>query len=401
MSKIAPTRRTVLERSAAIALSTFVGETPLLAAEPGSPATGAQKPWLPIICLEEHINDPAIAQATMPAFAEQLPYFGGLGSRYREDPADYGTSRPSLTFVPESIRTASAPLSERMAAMDAAGIDMQVLSLSNAAQLAPAAQAGDLIRASNDRLAEAAVRHPGRFSGFFALPWQDPAAAVHEAERCVRDLRLPGTLIAGRPDGDSFLDDPRFDEVLGRLAQLDAPIYIHPGAPLAQVQQRYYGGFNAEINARLPLFGWGWHHEAGIQVIRLILSGSLDRHRNLKIISGHWGEMVPFYLQRMDDTMPPQATGLSRTISQTYREQVWVGPSGMLDLPHFLFVREVVGIDQLVFSIDYPYLTLNGARAWLETLPIADEEKQAFAWRNASRLLSLPVPTHAAGSSRS
>lgn len=398
MSKIAPTRRTVLEGSAAIALSTLVGESPALATKPGQPATGGQRPRLPIICLEEHINDPAIAQATMPAFAEQLPYFSGLGSRYREDPAGYDPSRPSLTFVPASIRTASALLSERLTAMDAAGIDMQVLSLSNAPQIAPAALAGDLIRASNDRLAEAAARHPGRFSGFFALPWQDPAAAVREAERCVRDLKLPGTLISGRPDGDSFLDDPRFDEVLARLAALGAPIYIHPGAPLAQVQQPYYGGFNPEINARLPLFGWGWHHEAGIQVIRLILSGALDRHRNLKIISGHWGEMVPFYLQRMDDTMPPQATGLSRTISQTYRDQVWVGPSGMLDLPHFLFVREVVGIDRLVFSIDYPYLTLNGARAWLENLPIADEEKHAFAWRNASRLLSLAEPGDAARS---
>ena len=392
MMNATSTRRELLEGSAAMALSTIAGARPTLASSPREEVTGQVKPRLPIICLEEHVNDPAIAHATMQAFAAQIPYFKGLGSRYREDPARYDPDRPSLTFVPDSIRTASAPIEQRLAAMDTAGIDMQVLSLSNAPQIAPAGMANDLIRTANDRLAEAALRNPGRISAFFTLPWQDPTAAVREAERCVRELRLPGTLINGRPAGDKFIDDALYDDVLAELARLNAPIYIHPGAPLAQVQQPYYSGFNPEIDARLPLFAWGWHHEAGIQVIRLILSGALDRHRNLKIISGHWGEMVPFYLQRMDDTMPPPATGLSRTISQTYRDQVWVGPSGMLDLPHFLFVREVLGIERLVFSIDYPYLTLNGARAWLEGLPISDDEKQAFAWRNASTLLGLDMP---------
>lgn len=392
MSNATPTRRELLEGSAAIALSTVASGGTAMANTPRKMDKRHAKSRLPIICLEEHVNDPEVAQATMQAFGAQIPYFKGLGSRYREDPANYEADRPSLTFVPDSIRTASAPIAQRVAAMDMAGIDMQVLSLSNAPQIAPVGTAGDLIRAANDRLAEAALRNPGRISAFFTLPWQDPAAAVREAERCVRELKLPGTLINGRPSESKFLDDPLYDDVLAELARLNAPIYIHPGAPLKQVQQPYYSGFNAEVEARFPLFAWGWHHESGIQVIRLILSGALDRHRNLKIISGHWGEMVPFYLQRLDDTMPPQATGLSRTISQTYRDQVWVGPSGMLDLPHFLFVREVLGIERLVFSIDYPYLTLNGARAWLEGLPISDDEKQAIAWRNASSLLSLQLP---------
>lgn len=387
-----PTRRELLEGSAAIALSTIAAAGPAAADTPRKKGKRAPKPRLPIICLEEHVNDPEVAQATMQAFGAQIPYFKGLGSRYREDPAQYDRHRPNLTFVPDSIRTATAPMAQRVAAMDLAGIDMQVLSLSNAPQTAPAGAANELIRAANDRLAEAASRNPGRISAFFTLPWQDPQAAVREAERCVRELKLPGTLINGRPSDARFLDDPLYDDVLGQLAHLNAPIYIHPGAPLQQVQQPYYSGFNAEIEARFPLFAWGWHHEAGIQVIRLILSGALDRHRNLKLISGHWGEMVPFYLQRLDDTMPPPVTGLSRSISQTYREQVWVGPSGMLDLPHFLFVREVLGIERLVFSIDYPYLTLDGARAWLEGLPIPEDEKHAFAWRNASSLLGITMP---------
>lgn len=355
-----------------------------------SPTQQAGANQMRIICLEEHVSDPVVARAVQEAFVAEVPYVRDIGSRYRDSPDLAGSDRPQLTFLPDSMRTATEPLQNRLAAMDRAAIDMQVVSLSNEPQLAEMRNAVDLARGANDRLAEAIARHPDRFSAFFTLPWQDPDGAVREAERCVRELHLPATMLTGRPGGEQFIDDARFEPVLAKLAELGAPIYIHPGPPLRSVQQPYYSGFDPDVSARFSLFGWGWHHEAGIQVIRLILSGALDRHRNLKIISGHWGEMVPFYLQRMDDTMPPGVTGLSRTISQSYRDQVWVGPSGMLDLPHFQFVREVIGIDRIVYSIDYPYLTLNGARQWLEGLPIPQREKEAIAHRNAEHLLGLP-----------
>ena len=342
-----------------------------------------------IICLEEHIGDSLIAEATMPSLMAEAPYFKDYGTRFQDDPDQELQDRPRLTFLPKAMKMAAAPLPERLAAMDAASIDMQVLSLSTAPQLVASNHAADLVRGANDRLAKAAAAHPNRFSAFFALPWNDPAAAIVEAERCVRKLGLPATMLTGRPSEDAFIDDARFEPILAKLAELNAPIYIHPGPPMLAVQQPYYGGFNPDLTARLSLFGWGWHNEAGIQVVRLILSGALDRHRGLKIISGHWGEMVPFFLQRMDDTMPRAVTGLQRTIGDTYREQVWVGPSGMLDTPHFMFVREVVGIDRIVFSIDYPYLTMTGARTWLEGLPIPPAEKEAVAFRNAKRLMHL------------
>ena len=343
-----------------------------------------------IICLEEHVEDPAVAAAVKDASAAAVPYFKDVGRRYQDDPDREPADRPRLTFLPETMKKAAEPLSSRVQAMDLAGIDYQVLSLSSAPQLASRGEAADLVRRANDRLASMAGKHPDRFSAFFALPWQDPEAAVREAERCVRELKLPATLLTGRPDGQLFIDDARFEPVLATLAELNAPLYIHPGPPLPAVQQPYYGGFNPDLSARLSLFGWGWHHEAGIQVVRLILSGAMDRHRGLKIISGHWGEMVPFFLQRMDDTMPPAVTGLERSVSDTYRQQVWVGPSGMLNTPHFMFVREVVGIDRIVFSIDYPYLTMTGARRWLETLPVSQAERDAIAFGNAQALLRLP-----------
>ena len=107
------------------------------------------------------------------------------------------------------------------------------------------------------------------------------------------------------------------------------------------------------------------------------------------MISGHWGEMVPFYLKRLDDAIPREATGLSRTITDTYRAHVHVTPSGMLTLPHFRFIQEVVGIERILFAVDYPYLTNTGARRFLETLPVSDADRASIAHGNAEKLLRL------------
>jgi uncharacterized protein len=339
-----------------------------------------------IICLEEHTHDAAVAKAILHAAAKQAPYMVDLGSEYQEEPAG---DRASLQAPKRAVELASAPVENRLAAMDDDGIDMQVLSDVNFMQFAPLDGALDLARAVNDRLADAVARHPDRFAAFSTLPWQNPDACVRELERTVSELGLRATMLIGRPGENAFLDDPSYGQVLAKLEALSAPIYIHPGPPLPEVQRPYYGGFDKEVTARLSLYGWGWHNEAGVQVLRLILSGTLDRHPGLRIISGHWGEMVPFFLQRLDESLPPAATRLSRTISQTYRDQVFVTPSGMFSLPHFLFVREVLGADRIMFSVDYPYVTMTGARRWLENLPIDDTERIAIAHGTAERLLRL------------
>jgi uncharacterized protein len=123
--------------------------------------------------------------------------------------------------------------------------------------------------------------------------------------------------------------------------------------------------------------------------LRLILSGVFERFPKLQVISGHWGEMVPFYLQRLDDAIPANVTGLSETITETYRNNVWVTPSGMFYRPHFDFIREVIGIDRLIWAVDYPYLTLDGTRKFLEGLPLTDEETRKIAHQNAERLFHL------------
>jgi predicted TIM-barrel fold metal-dependent hydrolase len=247
-----------------------------------------------------------------------------------------------------------------------------------------------MARAVNDRLAKAVAEHPKRLSAFAILPWQDPDAALGELDRAILELGLKGVLIVGRPGlGNIFLDDARYEPVLRRMHQLKVPLYVHPWVPAPDVQKAYYCGFSEELTAQFSLTSWGWHNEAGIQVLRMLLSGMFERLPDLQIISGHWGEMVPFYLARLDDMTPKVATGLSRTVSESYKANVWVTPSGMFDLPHFEFIYKVVGPDRVIWSNDYPFITLDGTREFLGKLSIPDEDMKKITHLNAEKLFSL------------
>ncbi len=341
-----------------------------------------------IICVEEHIIDQDLAKAGQPRREADAPYFTEVGSDDSGAMEDGDEQRPLPMDTSVTLKLAAEAGEQRLAQMDKHGIDMQILSCSNPPQDAPAEQALELTRAVNDKLAVMVRANPTRFAAFASLPWQHPEAAVEELERTVKKLGFVGTMLLGRP-GNDFLDDPRFDPILAKLDELRVPIYIHPGYPLPQVQQPYYGSLKKEVTARLSLFGWGWHNEAGVQLLRVILSGAFDRFPNLQVISGHWGEMIPFYLQRLDDMIPPQVSGLSRTISETFKRHVYVTPSGMMYLPHFEFIRKVVGEDRILYSIDYPYLTMAGARRFLETLPISQGGKDKIAHTNAEKLFDI------------
>lgn len=341
-----------------------------------------------LICVEEHVLDPAIGAASQSLVRAQAPYLPDWGSRVIDGQQVAAPGRPHVVAPSESARKALDMGAARLADMDAAGIAMQVLSYGGFPQLLPAAQAIDLNRAANDKLATAAQAHPSRFAGFATLPWQAPEAAARELERAVKELGLKGALINGRP-GETFLDDPRYAPILAAFDELNVPLYVHPGLPLPAVQAPYYGGLERELSARLSMFAWGWHNEAGIQVVRMLLAGVFDRYPGLQVISGHWGEMVPFFLQRLEDAIPQQASGLKRPIVQTYREHVHVSPSGMLTLPHFRFIHALMGAERILYSIDYPYQSLHGARDFIEGLPVGDTDKALIAHGNAERLLGL------------
>lgn len=329
-----------------------------------------------IITIEEHVPGAALSKAVQKYAAADAPYSAIAGGK-------------DLPYFPDAELFADVG-EKRIADMDAAGIDMQILSVATQPQFLPPEEAGPIVRDANDELAADISRHPDRFAGFAALPWSDPEAAAKELERAVEKLGFKGAILSGRASaGTEFLDDLRFTPVLEAAAALGAPIYIHPAPPMRQVQQVYYAGLGDQLSARLSLYGWGWHNEAGVQVLRMILSGAFERIPKLQLIAGHWGEMVPFFLSRLDQALPQKVTKLQRTITETFKENVYITPSGIFDAPQLQFACQVLGADRIIHSVDFPFISNDGAKSFLENAPISDEDKEKIAHQNAEKLFGV------------
>jgi predicted TIM-barrel fold metal-dependent hydrolase len=287
----------------------------------------------------------------------------------------------------------------RIADMDAAGIDLQVLSHAQpAAQALSDAGAADggigaaaaAARRANDYLASAIARHPTRLAGFATLPTGSPAAAADELARAVGELGFAGGLINSTLGTNGlFLDDPSFAPLLSRFESLDVPLYLHPALPPATVRAAFYGGLPGPAAGALAGNAWGWHAEAGLHALRLVASGTFDRHPGLRVIIGHCGEMIPFMLDRIDDMLPQSVSGLSDPPSAYFLRHFWVTTSGMFSLPPVLCALSVFGVERVLFSVDYPFARNARGRALLDALPISPDDKAKVAGANAARLLRL------------
>lgn len=279
---------------------------------------------------------------------------------------------------------------DRIAQMDAARVDVQVLSLTTPGleQLDPP-QAVPMARQSNDELADRIAQYPSRFAGFAALPMADPSQAANELERTVRDHRFVGALINGHSQG-RYLDDEFFWPVLERAEALDVPLYLHPTSPPQPIiDLMYTGNFSASVTTQLATGAWGWHIETATHVVRLILSGAFDRFPTLQLIVGHMGEALPFMLPRLDRALPVRLTSLQRAPSDYLRENLHYTFSGFNWIPAFLELLCHVGMDRIMFSTDHPFGSMCEATAFLADLPISPADRERIAHRNAERLLKL------------
>ena len=328
-----------------------------------------------IITLEEHYLDPAIAAAGAPLARELSPDFAAA-----YDPASGLSYTPSAQVLQDLGQ-------RRIADMDTHGISMQVLSCLTTQQV-PADVAPDLVRAANDTAAAAVRAHPDRFAAFAALPTTAPDAAATELARCIDDLGFVGTMINGRTDGE-FLDAPRFDPILATAAARNVPIYLHPAVPPRATSDSNYAGLAPLVTARLQTSAWGWHQETAVHFLHLVLSGVLDRYPNLQFILGHWGEMIPFYLDRLDEALPQAVTNLDRTISDYVRENVYITPSGMFNQAQLQYCVETLGVDRILYSVDYPFIGNDGAVSFLDEANLPDEAKHQIAHQNTEKLLGL------------
>jgi 5-carboxyvanillate decarboxylase len=292
-------------------------------------------------------------------------------------------------FVLESLQDLG---DKRLAAMDAAGIDRQIISLT-----APGVQVLDSGLAvaqavlANDQLAEACRRHPDRFSGLTAIAPQDPAHAAAEIERGASKLGFHGVIINSHTRGE-YLDNPKSWGIFEAAQALDTPIYLHPNTPSrGMIQPMLDAGLDGAI--------WGFAVETGTHLLRLITSGVFDQFPRLRLVVGHLGEALPFWMYRLDymhaatvragryEAMKP----LNRKPSEYLRENVWVTTSGMAWAPAIMFCRQVLGAGHVLYAMDYPYEYQADEVRWQDDLPLTTAEKKQFYQTNAETVFRLPA----------
>jgi predicted TIM-barrel fold metal-dependent hydrolase len=275
----------------------------------------------------------------------------------------------------------------RLKEMDEAGIDMQVLSHgAPGTQKMEAEPAVRLSRQTNDRLAEIVKANPKRFAGFAVLPAPDPQAAADELERTVTKLGFKGAMLHGLTNG-RFIDEKQFWPIFERAAALDVPIYLHPSFPHPAVTEVYY----KEYQTKFPEIvgpGLGFTVETMTQGIRMVLSGVFEAYPKLKIILGHLGEGIPFLLTRIDETLsrPGNAGGSFR---DAFCEHFYLTTSGNFSTTALICSMMEMGADRVMFSVDWPFASNSAGAGWLESAPIAREDKVKIFGENARRLLKL------------
>jgi uncharacterized protein len=318
------------------------------------------------IALEEHVGSPKIAAAAK-ATGKML-------------------SRKTPDQVIEKMRDVGAG---RLADMDSAGIDMQVLSATGVGlDKLDRATGAALARENNDMLSEVVRARPDRFAAFALLAMQDPEGAASELERCVVKLGFKGALISGTIN-DRFLDDPSFEPVLAQAEKLDVPLYLHPAPPPAQVYDAYFSGLPTDIADSLATSAWGWHVETGLHSLRLVVAGVFDRFPKLQIIIGHMGENLPFSLARADNRLTPFISHLQRRVTDYFLNNFHLTTSAYFTLPPLLCALMVFGVDRIMFSVDYPFSPNAPGRVLLDTAPLSPADLEKIAHINAERLLKL------------
>ncbi len=270
--------------------------------------------------------------------------------------------------------------------MDEAGIDMQVLSHgAPSTQRMDAATAVPLAKRANDRLHEAVRAHPDRFAAFAALPTADPKAAADELERTVTKLGFKGAMVHG-PTNGVFFDDKRFWPILERAQALDVPLYLHPSSPVPAVVEAYYKDYLDKF-PQLLTAAWGYTVETATQGIRMVLSGAFDKYPRLKIVLGHLGESLPFSAWRIN--MALSRGDKPSNFRDTFCEHFWITTSGNFSTPALMCCIMEMGVDRILFSVDYPFVPNPPGTKWMADLPLSLEDRTKILSGNVKRLLRM------------
>lgn len=322
-----------------------------------------------LIALEEHISTPLQKANTFDKTRQKW---------YRDRSAHIG----------HDIETELLDIGEsRISAMDASGISLQVLSLTTPGpQAFSGSIALELASDANDRMAQAVLEHPNRFRAFAALPTSDVAASQAEFDRNLK-RGFVGALISGHTGG-VFLDDRRFWPLFEMAESRGVPIYIHPGAPHPGLMGSYFSGYE-----ELARPAWGFAMDASMHFLRLLFGGVFDAFPRLKIILGHLGEGLPFGFDRMVDHTPYVVArrGLRKSPRDCFRENLFITTSGAFSGPAFRCALDIMGEDNIMFSVDWPYESNQTGADFFEKLKLSGATREKIGWLNAARLLGIEL----------
>jgi predicted TIM-barrel fold metal-dependent hydrolase len=316
----------------------------------------------PLITLEEHYISPRVRQGWKDAAID--PY----------------------SAFPEHLVTKLESLGDqRTKDMNKGDVSIQVLSHAtiDASPL--------LCSQANDDLAVAISKNPTRLAGFATLSMCNPNAAASELARCVKEYGFVGALIDNHLDGQ-FYDASSFWPVFDKAHELDVPIYIHPTFASEGMMEHYKGNYDDQVASALSAFGWGWHVETGMHILRLFASGLFDRLPQLKIIIGHMGELLPFQLDRIVGIF--QGWGkMNRGLREVWKNNIWITTSGMFSLPPLACLLQTTTIEHVLYSVDYPFSSNEKGSQFIEEIRksglLEGNELEKFAFRNAENLLKL------------
>ena len=313
-----------------------------------------------LIALEEHVVSPSLEAEVLAA---------GVVQRY--------------PGVLDKLKDVGAG---RIAAMDAGHLSMQVLSQQSASGLEDPGGC----RKANDAVKAVVTSNPKRFAGFAVLPMSLPDEAAAELNRSVTALGFKGAMIWNHLKDGTYYDAVRFDPVFAMAQALDVPLYLHPASPTADIASKLFAGnYPAAVAGRLGTNSWGWHVDVGTHVLRLYSAGLFDRFPKLKLIIGHNGEGLPMFLDRIDSTGLRNDT----TFNQVWEKNIWSTTSAFFTVRQFQQLRQVSPVERIMYSVDYPFSTNTDGWAFVEKLAqsgvLSDAEMDAFAYKNAERLLKL------------
>ncbi|KAJ4423617.1 hypothetical protein N0V82_001785 [Gnomoniopsis sp. IMI 355080] len=321
----------------------------------------------PIITLEEHFLSRAASETPHPR-NEDFRAVPGLFDRFTE-------------LGPK-----------RLEDMDEGHVTLQVISHG------PGDLSDSQCRDCNEQLAQAIHANSTRFAGFAELPMDKPGEAARELRRTcgegVNGVKFVGALVDNHTESGLYYDGPEFDILWSAAVDLDVPIYLHPTWPSEQLANAYKSPVLPEMaNTAISAYGFGWHSDVAVHILKLYAAGVFDRFPKLKIIIGHMGEMVPYMLQRIQRVSAQWKR--ERSFIDVWNSNFWITTSGNWALDPLACILRNTAKDRIMYSVDYPFSRSPVGWKWLEELEqsgmVSEEEFEGICWKNAAKLLRLNI----------